>query len=198
MKHILIDEIVIPKPESYKDCIELIRSDYYRYTGRDAPFLTMFLRTIKDHCFAYNFWLRLSAYEGWAHFLCKAIHFYQYEKYGIQISEKMNLGYGLYIGHGFGIIINGLTTIGNNVNISQFLTIGTNENRPATIGDNVYIGPSVCIVEDVKIGNNTTIGAGAVVVKDVPENATVGGVPAKIISYNTPARYILRKYNYNK
>lgn len=62
------------------------------------------------------------------------------------------------------------------------------------IGDNVYIGPSVCIVENVSIGDNATIGAGAVVVKDVPANATVAGVPAKVISEKQPGRYILNKW----
>ena len=65
----------------------------------------------------------------------------------------MKLGYGLYIGHGVAIVINPGTIIGNNCNISQCLTIGTNHNTPAVIGDNVYIGPGVCIVEDVRIGN---------------------------------------------
>ena len=104
-------------------------------------------------------------------------------KYCIQIPRTCRIGCGFYIGHGIGIVINGGTVIGNNVNISQFLTIGTNRNTPAVIGDNVYIGPNVCIVEDVHIGNNASIGAGAVVVKDVPENATVAGVPAKVVSY---------------
>lgn len=63
------------------------------------------------------------------------------------------------------------------------------------IGDNVYIGPNVCIVEDVRVGNNVTIGAGAVVVKDIPENATVVGVPAKVLNYDMPGRYIRHKYN---
>lgn len=87
-------------------------------------------------------------------------------KYGIQIPPTVKIGYGLYIGHGIGIIINDSTVIGSNCNISQFLTIGSNRGTPAIIGDNVYIGPSVCIVENVRIGNNTTIGAGSVVVKD--------------------------------
>lgn len=73
--------------------------------------------------------------------------------------------------------------IGNNCNVSQFLSIGTNKKTPATIGDNVYIRPNVCIVEDVKIGNNVVIGAGAVVTKDIPDNAISVGVPAHVISY---------------
>lgn len=116
-------------------------------------------------------------------------------KWGIQIPRTAKIGYGLYIGHGVGIVINPNTVIGNNVNLSQFLTIGSNKGTPAVIGDNVYIGPSVCIVEDVKIGNNVTIGAGSVVTKDVPENATVAGVPAKVLNYNNPGRFVNRRWN---
>jgi len=49
------------------------------------------------------------------------------------------------------------------------------------IGDNCYISTGVTILGPVRIGNNVTIGAGAVVTKDVPDNAVVAGVPAKII-----------------
>ena len=44
------------------------------------------------------------------------------------------------------------------------------------------------------IGNNTTIAAGAVVVKDVPEGATVGGVPAKVLNYNDNSKFVHNKY----
>lgn len=90
--------------------------------------------------------------------------------------------------------MNPTAKIGNNCNLSQFTTIGANEGKAAVIGDNVYIGPSVCLVENVIIGDNVTIGAGAVVVKDVPDDATVAGVPAKIISYKSPGRYINRRW----
>jgi serine O-acetyltransferase len=92
------------------------------------------------------------------------------------------------------IVINETAVIGNNVNISQFTTIGSNDGRAAIIGDNVYIGPSVCIVEHLEIGNNSSIGAGSVVTKDVPENATVAGVPAKVLNFNSPARYIKNRW----
>lgn len=102
-------------------------------------------------------------------------------KFGIQIPVSTQIGPGLYVGHGIGIIINGKAKIGKNCNISQFLTIGSNKGTPATIGDNVYIGPNVCIVEDVKIGNNVKIGAGTVVINDVPDGATTVGNPNRII-----------------
>jgi serine O-acetyltransferase len=122
------------------------------------------------------------------------MHKKYFRKYGLQIYPQTKIGYGLYIGHGIGTIISSSAKIGNNCNLSQFTTIGTNHKKAATIGDNVYIGPSVCIVEDVNIENNVTIGAGAVVVKDVPENATVAGVPAKILNYNNPGRYVNNRW----
>ncbi len=75
------------------------------------------------------------------------------------------------------------------MNLSQFLTIGSNNSKGAVIGDFTYIGPNVCIVEDVKIGSNVTIGAGAVVTKDIPDNATAVGNYAKVINYNDPGRF---------
>ena len=67
------------------------------------------------------------------------------------------------------------------MNLSQFVSIGTNSEKGATIGNNVYIGPNVSIVGDVTIGNNVTIGAGSVVTKDIPDYAIAGGIPAKVI-----------------
>lgn len=111
-------------------------------------------------------------------------------RYGIDIPSATSIGYGLYIGHGIGIVVNPTAVIGNNCNLSQFTTIGSNHGQAALIGDNVYIGPSVSIVEAVNICDNVTIGAGAVVVKNIDENATAAGVPAKVLSYAEPGRYI--------
>ena len=62
------------------------------------------------------------------------------------------------------------------------------------IGDNTYIGPSVCIVEDVVIGKNVTIGAGSVITKNIPDDATACGNYAKVINYNNPGRYINNRW----
>lgn len=180
-----------------KKIYELIKSDYIRYYGK-GKFINLkilfYALTAKNHCFAYSFWLRLASCKNLFYPIAKIMHYRLSRKYGIQISPTMKLGYGLYIGHGVSIIINPDTIIGNNCNISQCLTIGTNNRTPARIGNNVYIGPGVCIVEDVIIGDNVTIGAGAVVVKDIPDNATAVGVPAKVVNYDNPGIYIGNRY----
>ena len=108
----------------------------------------------------------------------------------LDIDLRAKIGYGLYIGHNGPVVISGTAQIGNNCNLSQFTTIGSNDGHAATIGDNVYIGPNVCLVEDVVIGSNVTIGAGSVVTKDIPDNATAAGNYAKVLNYRSPGRYI--------
>lgn len=179
-----------------KEIWEYIISDYYRYYGRSSNKIKVILLALsaKNHCFTYSFWLRLCNKKNIFYYFARLMHYRLSRKYGIQIPINTKIGYGFYIGHGVGIVINGGTIIGNNVNISQFLSIGTNKNTPPHIGNNVYIGPSVCIVEDVKIEDNITIAAGTVVIKNIPSNSTVVGVPGRIIGYNTHPEYICNRY----
>lgn len=105
------------------------------------------------------------------------------------------MGYGLFIGHGGPLIGNPSTVIGNNVNLSQFTTIGANGGRQAAvIGDNVYIGPNVCVIDHVKISDNPTIGAGSVGTKDIPDNATAVGNYAKVIHYNNAGNSVNKRW----
>lgn len=186
----------IPIAESYRDCISLIMSDEYRLTGHVNKFVKILWRNLRPYSKPILFWFRLSSYRGWAYPICSIIYKIVCFRSQIHLPSSTKVGYGLYIGHKICMVINSSTLIGNNVNLSQFLNIGTNHDTPAIIGDNVYIGPNVNIVEDVIVGNNTTIGAGAVVTKDVPESATIAGVPAKVLNYNAPGRYINNRYRY--
>ena len=173
-----------------------IQSDYFRYTGKVlSPFkLSMKALFGVNHCFRYSFWLRMGKSKGLWGRISRQLHKHYSIKYGMQIPVATKIGYGFYIGHGVGVVINRGTTIGNNVNISQFLSIGTNKHTPATIGDNVYIGPNVCIVEDVKIGSDTIIAAGAVVIRDIPQNSTAVGCPAKVVGENKHPEYVHNRW----
>ena len=186
----------IPVPESYKDCMLLIKSDRYRLTEKKESTFSILLKNVRLHTkgSSFLFWFRLGQYKGWLHTLCRIKYGQVSRKVHVVIPLSTRIGYGLYLGHAICMVVNGGTIIGNNVNLSQFLNIGSNNGTPAIIGDNVYVGPHVCIVENVKIGSNSTIGAGAVVTKDVPTNATVAGVPATVLNYNNPARYIANPF----
>jgi acetyltransferase-like isoleucine patch superfamily enzyme len=53
--------------------------------------------------------------------------------------------------------------------------------RDVEVGSNVWIGYGACVLRGVRVGDNSIVGTNAVVTKDVPANAVVGGVPAKLI-----------------
>lgn len=110
------------------------------------------------------------------------------------ISSRTRIGYGFLIQHSFGTIVNPDTVIGNNVTLMQFINIGTSNGKAALIGDCTNIFPMSCIVNDVVIGKNVTIGSGSVVTKDIPDNATAVGTPARVINFNNPAKYIGHKW----
>jgi serine O-acetyltransferase len=113
---------------------------------------------------------------------------------GVDLPPATTVGNGFYVGHFGGIIVTDAAVIGENCNISQGVTIGMSgrgENRGApVIGNRVYMGPGAKIIGPITIGDDVAIGANAVVVKDVPANAVVGGVPAKVINMNGSGDFI--------
>jgi serine O-acetyltransferase len=107
---------------------------------------------------------------------------------GIMLPASVEAGPGLYIGHFGGTIINGGVKIGKYCQIAHGVTLGTKGagrgGGVPVIGDFVYIGAGAKILGPVRVGNHAVVGANAVVVKDVPDCAVVGGVPARIIGTN--------------
>ena len=185
--------VKIPRPESLKDCITLIKSDCVRYGVSLRGALPLLLR---NQGFAYIFYMRLCMVRSFIYPFARYMKYRIGKRYGLQMSHKVPLGYGFFLLHPFGLIVNETSVIGNNVSISQYVTIGAMTKTGALIGDEVYIGPSSCIVEDVVIGRKSVVGAGTVVVKDVKESSTVAGVPAKVVSLNDSKNYIWNKSDF--
>jgi serine O-acetyltransferase len=103
---------------------------------------------------------------------------------GIEIHPGANIGKGIFIDHGMGVVVGETASIGDNVLLYQGVTLGgtgvEKGKRHPTIGNNVVIGAGAKVLGNITIGDNSYIGANAVVIKDVPANATVVGIPGKI------------------
>jgi serine O-acetyltransferase len=88
---------------------------------------------------------------------------------------------GLVLIHSTGVVINGRVRGGRNVHIEHQVTIGAERNQSPTLGDDVFIGAGAKIVGPVTVGSRVRIGANAVVVKDIPDDCTAVGIPARIV-----------------
>ena len=105
---------------------------------------------------------------------------------GIEIHPGAQIGSGLFIDHGMGVVIGETAVIGNNCTIYHNVTLGgrghnKGKKRHPTLGDNVLVGAGAKILGNVRIGDNANIGANAVILYDVPDGATVVGVPGKVV-----------------
>ena len=108
----------------------------------------------------------------------------------IEIHPAAVIDEGFFIDHGSGLVIGETSVIGRNVTIYQQATLGglspsinsdsqRNTKRHPTIGNNVVIGSGAQILGPILIGHNSRIGTNAVVLKNVPENHTFVGIPAR-------------------
>ena len=182
--------ISIPRPTNYKDCVLLLQSDYYRVCGRKVGFLPLWWKSLSSRSLKVHFWFRMASYRGIFFPICAVIHRHNMRKFDILLSTRAKVGWGFFTGQTTTMFINPAAIIGNNVNFTQMLNIGKNNGNGAIIGDNVYIGPMVCLVEGVQIGSNSTVGAGSVIVKDIPAGSTAVGAPAKAIGENKHPGFI--------
>lgn len=105
-------------------------------------------------------------------------------KTGIEIHPGAQIGKGLFIDHGMGVVIGETTIIGDNCLLYQGVTLGgtgkDKGKRHPTLGDNVMVGAGAKVLGPICIGDNVKVAANAVVLKDIPDNCTAVGVPARI------------------
>jgi len=124
-------------------------------------------------------------YLGKHYFLARWVSQRGVRKTGIEIHPGANIGKGLFIDHGSGVIIGETAELGDNVTLYQGVTLGgtgkEQGKRHPTLKDNVMVSAGAKVLGSFTIGENSKIGAGSVVLKEVPPNCTVVGVPGRIV-----------------
>ena len=155
---------------------ELKKLSFYNYCWMDSVRFQMRLRKIE---YLYN--VRRSNKFSRIHlFVLEILNHQLATRLGFSIPKNV-FGPGLCIVHYGTIVISAKAKIGENCRIHPSTCIGEFNGTP-TIGNNVYIGPGAKLFGNITIGDNVAIGANAVVNGNVPNNVTVGGIPAKILS----------------
>lgn len=108
---------------------------------------------------------------------------------GIEIHPGATIGRRVFIDHGMGVVIGETAVIGDDCTLYHGVTLGgTSWNkgkRHPTLEQGVVIGAGAKVLGPITIGKSAKIGSNAVVVKDVPENATAVGIPARILEQET-------------
>ena len=104
---------------------------------------------------------------------------------GIEIHPGAQIGQGLFIDHGSGVVIGETAIIGDNCTLYQGVTLGgtgkeTGKRHP-TLGTGVLVGAGAKLLGNFTVGDNAKIAAGAVVLGDVPEGTTAVGIPARAV-----------------
>jgi len=178
----------------------IISEDLYRYTGqtdyksyrrfiiREPPFkFTVYLRKFQFYSKKEN--AKLKAL--WYRLLLRRLRY----KFGLWIPNNVKIGRGFYIGHTGTIVINEKAVIGDNVNISQGITIGQiNSGKKQgcpVICNNVWIGTGAVVVGKIVINEDVIIAPNAFVNFDVPSHSVVIGNPGQIHYKNNATEYYI-------
>ncbi len=180
-------ELITPKVSQQPNFFASLRYDLNSALERDPAARTKFeimllypgLHAIWVHRITHWLWMKdFKLVARWLSQLARGIT-------GIEIHPGANIGQGLFIDHGMGVVIGETAIVGNDVTLYHGVTLGgTSLNkgkRHPTIGDRVTIGAGAKVLGNITIGADSRIGANAVVVKSVPENSVVVGVPGQII-----------------
>lgn len=125
-------------------------------------------------------WLWLHKLKSLARFNAMLARFFT----GVEIHPAAKIGRRFFIDHGMGVVIGETAEIGDDVTIYHGVTLGgvslKKEKRHPTIGNNVIIGAGAKVLGPFKVGDRVRIGANSVVLHEVPQDATVVGVPGRI------------------
>ena len=104
---------------------------------------------------------------------------------GVEIHPAAELGAGVFIDHGMGVVIGETTVIGDNCTLYQGVTLGgtgkDKGKRHPTLEEGVMVAAGAKILGPFTVGRHAKIGAGSVVLKEVPPSSTVVGIPGRVV-----------------
>jgi len=164
-----------------------LREDIYSVFDRDPAARNVFevltaypgMHAVLFHRLNHSLWNR--GLKWLARFLSSTARFLT----GIEIHPGAKIGRRFFIDHGMGVVIGETAEIGDDCTLYQGVTLGgTSWNkgkRHPTLGNNVVIGAGAKVLGPFKVGDNARIGSNSVVIKEVPANATVVGVPGRVV-----------------
>lgn len=163
----------------------MIKEDFQRYKMRKS---VLFINWLRGHTFfvVLNYRIANWLYRHHIKLLPEMIKFRTMKRYGCEIAPYATIGPGLFLPHSVGIVIGHEVIAGDNLEVFQNVTIGSNRKEKdgrfmPIIGNDVTIGSGAVVVGPITIGDNVIIGANSYVDKDVPSNVVVAGSPAKVI-----------------
>lgn len=175
---------------SKKDLEYYLQEDLKRFDNKKPTIKDWILKNEGGYIYKYIWLLRHVEYhKNVGNKLLYLYYFIRYKRLGFKLKFTI---YPNVVGPGFRIFHTGdfvhikpNCRIGGNCSILPGVVIGNkylnSDESQVTIGENCYIGLGTRIFGNISIGNNVIIGANSVITKDIPDNAIVGGVPAKII-----------------
>ena len=150
--------------------------------GKEKPFKwrRVFLRATRSKRCNYIFWFRIAYVlhrreSRMLRSLARKINNRLVRWYGVEVMLGADIDEGFILPHPIAIVVAKNARIGKNVTVLQNTTIGNDGKRDEglTIGDNVFIGASCCIIgSGMRIGNNVNIGAMSYVDQDIPDDTT--------------------------
>ena len=178
----------VSENQSEANFIELLRHDFRIIFERD-PAARNWLEVIL--CYPGFHALCLHRLAHWLHRRKVGViprlisHFGRFLS-GIEIHPGAQIGKGVFIDHGMGVVIGESAIVGDYTLIYQGVTLGgtgkESGKRHPTIGKNVVVGTGAAILGNIEIGDRVRVGAGSVVLRDVRPNCTVVGIPGRVIS----------------
>ncbi len=136
-------------------------------------------------------WLHRIAHALWQmrlYLLARMVSQFNRGVTGIEIHPGAQIGRRFFIDHGMGVVIGETSEIGDDVLMYKGVVLGgvslDKVKRHPTIGNGVVIGSNTIVLGPITVGDNAMLGSGSVVIKDVPECATVVGIPGQVVKIN--------------